>query len=507
MKLPMLFSLRVLFLTLLFFIALPTARAQSDLTLQWAKALSSDTPPYLRIESLKADALGNTYITGSFIGTADFDPDAGVARLTGTAPYTIFFAKYDADGNYVYAKQLAGADSAWGTAITVGADGTVYITGVFKGTVDFDPGKGVAQLTSAGDIDIFLAKYDTRGNYVYAKRMGGKSDDRSTAIAVDGSGNVAIAGYFFGTADFDPGKGVAELSSSGGCDIFLAKYDAQGKYIYAKVIGGTGYDSASGIAFATDGTLYMTGSFERTVDFDPGSGIAERSSAGYKDLFLAHYDGNGNFIFANRMGGKGKDQSNAIAVDGTGSAYITGFYEDTVDFDPGEGVAALVSPKPCALFLAKYDANGHYVYAKSVAGGKGAIGTGVVADLHGNAYITGYFEGTVDFDPGEATAQLTSPGRTKGMPGYENDTFIAKYDPIGKYVYAKSIGGKGYDRGTAIAMDAKGRLYIAGDFESPADFYTANGTYSLQSESSSAAFIACYRQNDTTTGNNNQPRE
>ncbi|HRF19893.1 MAG TPA: SBBP repeat-containing protein, partial [Chitinophagaceae bacterium] len=108
-----------------------------------------------------------------------------------------------------------------------------YIIGEFRASADFDPGAGTVNLTSAGGSDIFFAKYDASGNYVYAKRLGGTAEDVGFGIAVDGSGNVYVTGYFIGTGDFDPGAGTANLISSGIQDIFFAKYDASGNYVYA----------------------------------------------------------------------------------------------------------------------------------------------------------------------------------------------------------------------------------------------------------------------------------
>ncbi|HRF19894.1 MAG TPA: SBBP repeat-containing protein, partial [Chitinophagaceae bacterium] len=188
------------------------------------------------------DGSGNVCVTGVFQGTVDFDPGAGTVSLTSAGSYDVLFAKYDADGNYVYAKALGGTGSDFGNGIAVDGSGNVYVTGYFSGTADFDPGAGTANIISAGTQDIFFAKYDASGNYVYAKALGGTGGDYSNDIALDGSGNVYVTGYFNGTGDFDPGAGTANLTSAGNNDLFFAKYDASGNYVYAKAVGGTGYD-------------------------------------------------------------------------------------------------------------------------------------------------------------------------------------------------------------------------------------------------------------------------
>jgi hypothetical protein len=172
--------------------------------------------------AIATDASSNVYITGSFVFTADFDPGAGVVDLTSTGSSDIFLAKYNSAGTYVWAKRFGSTGSDIGYGIVVNSTSDVYLTGVFNGTVDFNTGGTAATLTSAGSGDVFLARYDASGNYVWARRMGGTGDDLGYGIAIDGSSNLYLTGQFFNTADFDPGAGVANLTSAGSADIFLA---------------------------------------------------------------------------------------------------------------------------------------------------------------------------------------------------------------------------------------------------------------------------------------------
>jgi hypothetical protein len=139
---------------------------------------------------------------------------------------------------YQWAKRMGGSDSDQGNAIATDANGNVYVTGDFEGTADFDPSAGTANLTSTGTLDIFLAKYDASGNLLWANRMGGQLTDRGNSLAVDGSGNVVVTGGFRGIVDFDPSVGTANLTSVGNQDIFVAKYDASGNYLWANGMGG-----------------------------------------------------------------------------------------------------------------------------------------------------------------------------------------------------------------------------------------------------------------------------
>jgi phage-related tail fiber protein len=409
----------------------------------WAKSIggTSNDLGY----ALAIDASGNSYITGSFTGTADFDPGAGTQNLSSAGVNDIFLAKYDASGNYVWAKSVGGTVNDLGYALAVDASGNSYITGLFNGTTDFDPGAGTQNLIGAGSNDIFLAKYDASGNYIWAKSMGGTGSDIGYALAVDASGNSHITGYFSGTADFDPGAGTQNLSSAGNTDIFLAAYDASGNYVWAKRTGGTTNDISTALAVDASGNSYITGSFTGTADFDPGVGTQNLSSAGNDDIFLAKYDASGNYVWAKSLGGTGNDIGNALALDASGNTYITGYFTSTADFDPGAGTQTLSSAGNADIFLAKYDASGNYVWAKSMGGAGSDIGYSLSVDASGNSYITGHFFGTADFDPGAGTQNLLS------LNG--SDLFIARYnDATTLLVRLESFAGQLIDNGAAVLL-------------------------------------------------------
>ncbi len=172
--------------------------------------------------------------------------------------------------------------------------GDVYTTGLFRGTADFSPDVVAPDLTSAGDNDIFVSKLNGSGNYDWAVRLGGTTNDFGYGIAVDGGGDVYTTGVFTGTADFDPGAGTAQLTSGGIGDIFVSKLDSSGEYVWAKGMEGTGGTSVgegSGIAVDGSGSVHTTGYFSDTVDFDPGPGTADLTSAGGNDIFVSKLEG------------------------------------------------------------------------------------------------------------------------------------------------------------------------------------------------------------------------
>ncbi|MFH1320411.1 MAG: SBBP repeat-containing protein [Bacteroidota bacterium] len=388
----------------------------------WAKSIGSTGFDYGYCITTDPTGSGDIYITGKFNDSADFDPGAGTAILTSTGDKDIFFAKYDSAGNYLWAKNIGSASSDNGHSITVDVSGNVYITGDFYNTADFDPGAGTANLTPVGMYDIFLAKYDSSGNYLWAKRLGSPDFDCGYSITTDESSNVLITGSFQGTVDFDPGPGTANLISAGYDDIFLAKYDPSGNYIWAKNIGSINNDY--GFSITTDGSenVYVTGTFYDTADFDPSAGIANLSSAGEEDIFFAKYNSSGSYLWAKRLGSKDNDGGYSITTDGSGNVYITGYLSDTADFDPGPDTANLISAGYDDIFFAKYNSNGSYLWAKRLGSASYERSYSIIAGTSGSVYITGYFQGATDFDPGEGSAYLTGVGGS-------SDIFFAKYGP------------------------------------------------------------------------------
>ena len=241
--------------------------------------------------SITTDGAGNVYTAGYFsinpaVNPIDFDPGPGVYNIYPVGGADIFVSKLNAAGNFVWSKQMGGTQFEEGNSITVDASGNVITTGYFNGTVDFDPGPAVFNLSSFGDEDIFVSKFNAAGNFIWAKQMGGIQSEEGNSLAVDAAGNVYITGHFYGTADFDPGSPVYNLVSAGFSDIFISKLDGNGNFRWAKSIGGSQYDWSYALALDATGNIYTTGYFDGIVDFDIGPGVYNLSSVGSKDIFV-----------------------------------------------------------------------------------------------------------------------------------------------------------------------------------------------------------------------------
>lgn len=245
----------------------------------WAKAMGEE------VRSLTLDSNGDLLVTGHFVGTEDFDPNAGVFNLTSQGVADAFICKLSAAGNLIWAKQVGGTNTQEGYGITVDANNNIYTTGQFLGTTDFDPGVANFDLTSAGGSDIFVLKLDASGNFGWAKRMGGTEPDNGQIIAINGNGEVIVNGHFKSTVDFDPGTGTFNLTNlhPGNSSLgFIVALDASGNFIWAK---NTQLPYLHAMAVDNSDNIYTAGAFEGTIDFNFGPGVSNLSATG-SDAFV-----------------------------------------------------------------------------------------------------------------------------------------------------------------------------------------------------------------------------
>lgn len=317
----------------------------------WAKqfgGVGEDFANYLAL-----DRANNVYITGVFMGSADFDPSSNVFNLVSAGRNDIFINKLDAIGNFIWAKRFGGINDDVGYGLTTDPLGNVYTTGYFEGKVDFDPNADTSHLTSMGGYDIFISKLSAAGNFIWAKRLGGANYEDGNAITIDNSGNIYVVGRFGGTADFDPSSNTFNLTSNGIFDMFICKLNNVGDFVWAKSMGGVGNDVLFSVALDALNNVYATGAFQSLVDFDPSFGTFNLTSLGNFDAITTKFDTLGNFIWAKRIGGAADDLGIAIVVDRFGDIYTVGNFAGSADFDPGANAFNLASAGNTDAFISK----------------------------------------------------------------------------------------------------------------------------------------------------------
>ena len=370
------------------------------------------------------DSSNNVYITGYFNDTVDFDPGAGTANLVSAGLKDIFVLKLDSSGDFVWAKSTGTANNDYGSAITTDSSGNVYTTGLFVGTADFDPGAGTTNISSGASEGVFIQKLDIDGNFVLAKSFEGDTwGNWVQDIFVDSSGNIHTTGTLRGTTDYDPGAGTANLTSVGSYDGFISKLDSSGDFVWAKSIGGNAVDFPNTINVDSSGNVYVAFGNNSTdaVDYDPGAGTSNLTSNGSGDVFILKLDSSGDFVWVKQVGGTSNESPLTLYVT-SDAVYVTGVFNDTVDFDPGAGISNLTSNGSGDIFVLKLNLSGDFVWAKGMGGTGTEEGYTVKVDSSNNVYVLGPYQDTVDFDPSSATTNLTSAGST--------DIFILKLTPI-----------------------------------------------------------------------------
>lgn len=339
------------------------------------------------------------------------------------------------------------------------------------------------KIITLATILILILYFETNGqaNLFWAKSVGGPNFDNGHSIAIDNNGNVYYTGVYSGTADFDPGPAVFNLTSIGsGENIFVSKLDAAGNLVWAKSMGGAGGGGGSSIAVDANGNVFTTGHYSGTGDFDPGPGIFNLNSGG---VFISKLDAAGNFVWAKNIGTEG-DGALSIYVDASGNIYTTGKFYSISDFDPGAGNFTLSNSGAgfSDVFVSKLDPAGNFIWAKSMGGSDMEFGKSVFVDALGNVYTTGVLKSTSDFDPSAAVYNLTLTGMM--------DVFISKLDASGNFVWAKTLAGSMDENGNSITVDAVGNVYTTGYFYGVCDFDPGPSVYTLSATFSQDVFVS-----------------
>jgi len=466
--------------------------------LAWANQLGGTLAE--SANAMATDARGNVYVTGSFEGTADFDPGSGIYNLTAGGSRDIFVAKLDANGNLLWANRFGSANWDEGKAIGISPLGYVFVAGRFADTTDFDPGAGIANLTAKQTtcgiygVDAFVLKLDGNGNYQWAHNLGGSGADEIHALAVGPDESVHLAGFYRvvagETVDFDPGAGSFLLSNGGMLTAeFLLKLNGSGNFVWAKQFTTTSLYAAgclrnimftiNALAIDASGRVHVAGEYTGNADFDPSSAVFTISTT-VNNSFVLKLQANGTFVWAKAFTG-GNNEILGIAVDASSRVYVTGGWTGTVDFNPSTTTTNLTSKNSNSdAFVVKLTAAGAYTWAKAIAGNQTDVGRAISVDAAGNVYTAGEFSVTTDFNPGTAKYNLISAGGT--------DVYVSKLSASGGFVWAKAFGGSNSDYCTGLSATPNG-IYTIGNFTGTADFDPATAVYNLTSAGGADGFV------------------
>ena len=458
----------------------------------WAKATNSGL-----MYSSTADKYGNVYVTGSFNNTIDLDPSLNTFSLSANnLSNDVFVAKYRNTGDFVWGFKIGGSDQEIGKKIAVDNLGNVFVMGSFQGLVDFNPNGGVDTIRSPGSsTDIFIAKYDSVGNYQWVNHItnqntGANNYGACKEIHIDNNNDIILTGNLNGGLWFSDGATYSYLDElSLNDEVYFAKYQNNGGFLFANGIGGSGWDYAGCVGTDSLNNIYVTGRYQYDIDLDPSTNTAiltHTNVSNADNIFLAKYTPAGNYVYGktilspNTYSASALD--NALFVEKNGNVYVTGQLDaSSFDFDPSANTVSISGYYDC--YFAKYDMNGNYVWAYKIGGSYGEAGKDISVDSLGNVFLLGNFTGTVDFNPGAGVANMTSTAYT--------DLFFAKYNQSGTVLMGRHLATS---EARNMSLDYLNNIYIGGNFPttSTIDFDpSTSGTFNL-SGNSTTIFIAKY---------------
>lgn len=426
---------------------------------------------------LRVDAQNNTYVTGIFEGTIDFDPSVSTFNLTATGGFDAFVAKYNTNGNLIWAKSMGGAGTDQPSGMDLDNNGNVTIVGQFNSPMDANPGAGTFSLNNASDFDMFIINLDANGNFLWAKSIGGSGADYGNKVAVDKDGNRIMIGQFQQTVQV----GTATYSTSGTFNGLIAKYDAAGNYLWSFSLGATGDNKGVGIDTDNNKDIIISGTFSGAVNFNPLGASYNLSSPGTAS-YIAKYTSSGQLIWVKVING---NTATNIAVDrSSNNIFATGTYS-TVIFDPANTLNATAGQ---AMFIARYAQDGSFIWAKGIDGSNASVSNNGITVKNDNVYISGYFNGTVDFDGSAGSAIINYHG--------QRDLFLLKYNVDGDYQWAVTAGNNSCSNtlGRAVGVDGYNDILFSGTFCSTVNFDVSGcSSYNLTATSPTRdAFLAKY---------------
>lgn len=455
-----LFTKKTYFIISIILLSAVLAFAQIGPDFNWSKSSGGTGKDYGR--SLIVDQAGNIYTTGYYQNTANF---GNGVTLTSFGNYDFYLAKFDSVGNAKWARGGGGTLTDRGQSVAFAQDGSILVTGHLFGTANFSD----SILTSAGNLDMFTAKYDTAGNLLWIKQGLSVSQLSSYAIAVDAVGHIAVACYFGSSTATTATFGGVTLTTYGNRDAAVVKYTPNGEVLWAANMGGTlSTEESNDVCFDPLGNVYVTGLFNTQANF----GSISLNSNGGTDAFIVKFDPFGTVLWAKNAGGPLGDEGQGITY-ANGHIYAVGVFDSAATFGTINLSAVSGLAGDQEIFYTKLDLDGNFIQAYSAGGAGDDNAEDIVSDADGYLYIIGEFQGTATFN----TTVLTSAGG--------DDAFMMKIAPNSDIMWIKQAGGAGTEKGYGAAFDLGGNYYGTGYFQQVASF----GSIQLTSAGSEDIYI------------------
>jgi PKD repeat protein len=385
------------------------------------------------------------------------------------------FSAYAQAPGFSFAKRIGGASTEYNTDLhrTKDSQENLFVSGTFGETCDFDPGPGTQTRTSTGFLDIYVAKYDSSGNFLWVKTFGSAAQsDYSFCSTLDPSGNIVVTGYISGVVDLDPGPGVFSTTGAG-FHAFAVKLGANGTFLWGKQFDSNASLSTDQVfiqaaASASDNSIYLGGYFGGSVDFDPGAGISGLTAgSGTRNGFILKLLPNGDFAWAFSLFNTVETAVNDICIDTDGNLNMVGRFSGTQDFDPSAFGIFNLSASQGSAFIWKLTSGGTYqaAYAlRAINSGSSCTAGHIRVDKNKNILVNGSFTDKVDFDP--------NPTITNNYTSSAPTCYVLKINSAGSFSWLRMISATvaSFSADMEVENTDNGYIYLAGSFEGTLNF-------------------------------------
>lgn len=403
--------------------------------------------------NLATDVAGNTYFTAPFNQSSVI---FGTDTLYHVKQGDFFLVKYDSACQVKWARAFGGMRVDVSRGVAVDKACNVYVCGMYQSTaLTLDN----ITLTNPDTIgSVYLIKFDSSGNVLWARNGGGANLDIGMSVACDNTGQVYLSGS---TESPTFTMGSVSLNMTGGSKFFTSRFDSSGNVIWIRTalcVGGSGSDTPHDLA-ADSGGAYITGYF-KCQSLDWGDTILYNSDNTFSrfDIFLVRYDTSGNVLWAKAYGSaSGGDLATAVEIDGYGNLYLAGAWNSTAQLTLDNIVLNNTLASSGDMFLAKCRSDGSVIWARNSTGVSWEGATSIAVKANGDLFMTGAFEGPTTF--GTVQAVHTSATYSSNT---SSDVFVVKYDSAGTAGWVRSVNGIEYQSAAGISVDNGYNVYVTG---------------------------------------------
>lgn len=417
----------------------------------WAKSqggLNNDAG-----RSVCTDPSGNVIVAGGFFAPS---MQIGTVTINSLGGGDIYLAKFDPSGNVIWVQTIGGTGLDVVGGVCTSTNGDIYISGSYDSPNLTVSTYNLSQASTVGNMDIFVAKFNTNGAALWALKYGTTGNERATGVNYSNSlGNVLLTGYYSSPTFTIGAYNMTNTSATGSYDCFVAKFNPTfGTATGAFSLGGANANDYGYTIRSDASSFYLGGSFSPITGSVSSIGVAV-SSFGSQDVFITKYS-NANVFQWVRTGGSSStsaDYFTGMDIDAASNIYLSGAY---YGLPLVIGTATLANSGTNDGFIAKYNSAGTFQWANKVGGAGSDFAYDVAVDANSNAYLTGYFAGTV--------VTVGSYSLTNTTPGTNQDIFVVKYNSAGTPQWVSSATSIGGETAYAIASDAIGNVYITGSY-------------------------------------------